>query len=71
MIRVDFGPISETVYIIWISNDSLDTPSFTLLSNKGQSEIIKKSLTFQWFCLIYLYKQFLRLDQKWPLYPLL
>ena len=48
---------------------------FTLLSNKGQSQIIQKIifLTFQWLCLIlYLYKQFLRLGQNWALsYPLL
>ena len=52
------------------------TPSpFTLLSNKGQSQIIPKIifLTFQWLCLILcLYKQFLRLGQNWALsYPLL
>ena len=43
----------------------MDPPSFTLLSNKGQSEIIKKNmfLTFQWLC----YKQFLRLGQNLPL----
>jgi hypothetical protein len=49
---------------------SLDPPPFTLLSNKGQSEIIKKNvfLTFQWLCLIlYLYKKFLRLGQNLPL----
>ena len=48
----------------------MDPPPFTLLSNKGQSEIIKKNivLTFQWLCLIlYLYKQFLRLGQNLPL----
>ena len=53
----------------------MDPPPFTLLSNKGQSEIIQKFifLTFQWLCLIlYLYKQFLRLGQNRPLsYPLL
>ena len=53
----------------------MDPPPFTLLSNKGQSEIINKNifLTFQWLCLIlYLYKQFLRLGQNLPLsYPLL
>ena len=48
----------------------MDPPPFTLLSNKGQSEIIKHNffLTFQWLCLIlYLYKQFLRLGQNLPL----
>ena len=52
----------------------MDPPPFTLLSNKGQSEIINFFfLTFQWLCLIlYLYKQFLRLGQNLPLsYPLL
>ena len=48
----------------------MDPPTFTLLSNKGQSEIIKKIifLTFQWLCVILnLYKQFLRLGQNLPL----
>ena len=48
----------------------MDPPPFTLLSNKGQSEIIKKNiyLTFQWLCwILYLYKQFLRLGQNIPL----